>query len=362
MDKLEISIVLPLLVDHPIGGFKVHYQYANALAECGHRVTIVHPITESHRAGIRDRLALRAARKLQASTGKPPISWFRFHEGIRSELIGVLSSNQLPRADVTILTAWQTAERTMNPAPHAGVLVQIVFDYEFWMTNEALRPQMAAALGRTDVHQIATSKVVAKMLREIGREPVGLIQPGLLRGEFGVDLPIEQRSEVVSFARRISPIKDVGTAVAAASELLASDANIRVECFGLSSGGALPDGIEDLGPVSNEILRSVLNRTSVFILSSRYEGWGLMAAEAMACGAAVVSTRSGGIEDFIDDGVNGLLVPVGDHAAMASAVLSLLYDDEKRIKLASAGAHDAGQMDLDNSGKRLESLIRSLVR
>jgi glycosyltransferase involved in cell wall biosynthesis len=46
--------------------------------------------------------------------------------------------------------------------------------------------------------------------------------------------------------------------------------------------------------------------------ASRYEGWGLPSLEAMACGAAVVSTRSDGIEDFVVDGRNGLLSPVGD--------------------------------------------------
>jgi glycosyltransferase involved in cell wall biosynthesis len=45
----------------------------------------------------------------------------------------------------------------------------------------------------------------------------------------------------------------------------------------------------------------------VFMLTSRYEGWGLPATEAMACGAAVVSTRNGGTEDFLVDGAQLLL-------------------------------------------------------
>jgi glycosyltransferase involved in cell wall biosynthesis len=191
----------------------------------------------------------------------------------------------LPPADVTVLTAWQTAERTKESAPQAGVLAQIVYDYEFWMSDARVRPRVKAALGRNDVYQIATSDVVVAMLREIGREPIATAKAGLLVGEFGIDAPIEGRERVVAFPRRVGASKDLSTAITAATLILGEDPTIRVECFGPSTNEPLPGGIESLGQIPHAELRALYNRASVFFLSSRYEGWGLPVAEAMACGA-----------------------------------------------------------------------------
>ena len=196
MRKMRLTFVLPALFDHPIGGYKVHYQYANALAARGHAVTLVHAITDRGDPSFRDLVALRAVVR-QAVTKKPAVSWFAFHPSIRSVLVPVLSGRSLPEADVTVLTAWQTAQYTRGRAAQAGVFAQIVYDYEFWMSIPCIRARMRKALSREDVCPIATSGVVAAMLREIGREPVATVQAGLLEGEFGVDAPIDGREKLV---------------------------------------------------------------------------------------------------------------------------------------------------------------------
>jgi glycosyltransferase involved in cell wall biosynthesis len=358
---MRLTFVLPKLLDHPIGGYKVNYQYANALAARGHDVTLVHPMTDGDHPSFRDRVSCASMTARQAITRRPPMTWFTFEPSIRSILIPALTSRSLPAADITVLTSWQTAERTMEPAPHAGVLVQIVYDYEFWMSNVEIRPRMKAALGRTDVYQIATSGVVATMLQEIGREPAATVVAGLLEGEFGVDEPIEGRDRVVAFPRRFSPVKDLPTALAAATLILREEPGVRVECFGSTSSEPLPRGITSRGQISHEELRALYNRASVFFLASQYEGWGLPAAEAMACGAAVVSTRSGGVEDFLEDGRNCLLVPVGDARALANAALRLLRDEDTRVRLATEGLLDAALMSAHRSSLQLERVLESLL-
>ncbi len=57
--------------------------------------------------------------------------------------------------------------------------------------------------------------------------------------------------------------------------------------------------------------------------------------EAMACGTPVLATDVGGIPDMLDHGHAGALVPVGDRAALAEALRSLLADDERRTQLAT---------------------------
>jgi len=358
---MRLSFVLPVLADHPVGGYKVHYQYANELASRGHFVTLVHAVTVAARPSLRQRAVLARARTRQALTSRPAISWFSFESGIVSIVVPSLTGNSLPEADVTILTAWQTAERTVNPTPSTGVFAQIVYDYEFWMSNPPIRPRISAALARSDVFPIATSSVVTSMLREIGREPVAQIPAGLLEGEFGVDTPIGDRPRVVTFPRRSGSIKGLPTALEAVKIVHEAVPDARFECFGVDKTQPLPDWVTNLGNVSQTDLRAAYNRAGIFMLPSRYEGWGLPAAEAMACGAAVVATRCGGVEDFLVDDANGLLVPKDDPLALAHAVIELLTDEPRRSRLANQGSHDARLMSVARSTSQLEAVLSSLV-
>jgi glycosyltransferase involved in cell wall biosynthesis len=79
---------------------------------------------------------------------------------------------------------------------------------------------------------------------------------------------------------------------------------------------------------------AVLPALDVLVCASREEGFGLAAVEAMASGVPVVSTRCGGPEDVIQDGVTGLLAPVEDAIRLADGVEQLLTDHGFAAELA----------------------------
>jgi starch synthase len=95
----------------------------------------------------------------------------------------------------------------------------------------------------------------------------------------------------------------------------------------------------------------LLGHATVFVCPSIYEPLGIVNLEAMACEAAVVATRTGGIPEVVDDGVTGLLVPFeprddGSHAPvdpagfaadLAARVNELLADPDRAKKLGRAG-------------------------
>ncbi|MEX0786671.1 MAG: glycosyltransferase family 4 protein [Dehalococcoidia bacterium] len=80
------------------------------------------------------------------------------------------------------------------------------------------------------------------------------------------------------------------------------------------------------------------NRAQLLVSPSLYEGFGLPAAEALACGTPVVATTAGALPEIVEDGVSGLLVPPGEGAPLAQAILALLADPGLCRTMGEAGA------------------------
>jgi glycosyltransferase involved in cell wall biosynthesis len=84
-------------------------------------------------------------------------------------------------------------------------------------------------------------------------------------------------------------------------------------------------------------LPDLIAAADLVVLPSVAEAFGLVLAEALYLGTAVVATRVGGIPEIVEDGVDGVLVPPADDRALADAIVRLLEHHEMRRRLAGAG-------------------------
>ena len=91
-----------------------------------------------------------------------------------------------------------------------------------------------------------------------------------------------------------------------------------------------------------ERVSELLALADLFLMPSELESFGLAALEAMACKVPSIATRVGGVPELIDDGVTGLLFPVGDVEAMAAGALSLL-NDPPRLRAMREAARKTAQ-------------------
>jgi glycosyltransferase involved in cell wall biosynthesis len=108
----------------------------------------------------------------------------------------------------------------------------------------------------------------------------------------------------------------------------------------------LADHVHFIGAVMNKDVPRYLRSATVLAAPSRTtrrwaEQVGMSAIQAMACGVPVVSTPSGSIAEFIDDGETGLLVPEGDPGALAAALTRVLINGETRRQLAHRARAEA---------------------
>lgn len=97
----------------------------------------------------------------------------------------------------------------------------------------------------------------------------------------------------------------------------------------------LEDKIQFVSGISTEQMVKYYAEASVAVVPSVYEGFGLPAGEAMACGVPVVSTDGGALPEVVGDA--GVIVPVKNVDAMASAIDQLLCDPARRATLGQAG-------------------------
>jgi len=113
------------------------------------------------------------------------------------------------------------------------------------------------------------------------------------------------------------------------------------------------DGVvEFLGFLPGAAKATRLRRSWALLQPSPKEGWGLTVVEASACGTAVVASDAPGLRDSVRRDETGLLVPFGDRAALAAALVRVLTDAPLRERLAGAGVPWAARFRWDECGRR----------
>ena len=214
--------------------------------------------------------------------------------------------------------------------------------------------------GRASALVAVTDRVRRDILaRGIGRQdrvvvvPLGLdldpmIAAPARRGELRRELGLGADVPLVGIVARLVPVKAHETFLQAARAI----APVRPDAMFLIVGdgerrSALEAMAGELGLAGRVRFlgwRADLDRLyadlDVVVLTSKNEGSPVALIEAMAAGRPVVSTRAGGVEDVVADGETGRVVPVGDDAAVARAILDLLEHPAEAARLGAA-ARDA---------------------
>jgi glycosyltransferase involved in cell wall biosynthesis len=159
-----------------------------------------------------------------------------------------------------------------------------------------------------------------------------LLSVGAVVPRKGFDVLIAALAEITDLEWRLTIAGDL-TRDPVTTERLKLD----IERHGLSRIVATP------GAVSSKQLAALYDSADLFVLASRFEGYGMAYAEALACGLPVIATKAGAIPDTIPHEA-GLLVDPGDVAALADAIRWVIIDRGLRQRLSESALSAARQL------------------
>ncbi len=354
----------------PVGGPRVVYEYANRLAARGHRVSVVHarrllnlpPPPSFYHWMRKNGRELRSALLTSGLFGPPRIRWQHIDPRVRMLIVPDLSARYAPDGDAVIATGWYTAEAVASYSDQKGRKLYIVMPN---YTEVGEVKERAEATWRAPLHKI----VIAEFLFEHGlklgckESEMTYIPSGLDQSRFRLLKPIQPRPKRVAMFFSYQPWKGSAEGLAALEAARKVHPDLEAVLFGPTWRRAwIPRWIEYRRNVAEkELVEEIYNGSRILLFPSWYEGFGLVPAEAMACGCAAVSTDCMGVREFAEHEANALLSPPRDVDALAKNLLRLLDDDKLRVRLAEAGLEAIRPFTWERSTDLLETLLKSQV-
>ena len=154
----------------------------------------------------------------------------------------------------------------------------------------------------------------------------------------------KSNNEILCVGRASDPNKGIRTLIEAFAQLpeathltLVDNDHPGNEVFKWAQAAGVASRIRVTGRIETSELIDLYRRATAVVVPSRYEGFGLPAVEAMACGTPVVATRAGALPEVIALSEGGLLAERDNPASLAQALRTLLDEPDLRTRLAEKG-------------------------
>ena len=315
----------------PFGGISALYELANGLQRRGHEVHLFHvPFFDRQIDTLDD------------------LSWFEFEPGLHHHVLDG-DRPDLPHADVIFGT---------GARPELGLPVAFVQGIRMF------EPNYEAATLRTPCLKVCVARWLIDEVALLGvpREQLTSVPIGIDHRRFRTTTPIDARPRQVAILYNDHPAKGWPVGLGAIARARRGVPDVEVVAFGtMAPPDDLPEWVTYRRDPAPDELVGIYNRTQVFVQASDYEGFGFTAVEAMACGAALVTTDNGGSLEYAVPGETALVAAPVDTVGLARHIEALLRDDRLRIDLATRGAAYVRQFDWDRTAEHLEVILERYV-
>ena len=298
---------------------------------------------------------------------------------LRRERPGIVHTHTSKAGAVGRISAWLAHVPVVVHTPHGHVfygyygrvesrllclaerLLAKITDRIVTLTERGAQEHVQYGIARREKFATIPSGIALTTFQSVHVDPV------VKRKELG--LPPE--GPIVGTVGRLVPVKGHSWLLKSVPRVLAE---VPQACFAMIGAGPLAESLRQLAEeldISRRVMflgarqdvPECLVALDLFVLPSLNEGMGLALVEAMAMGLPVVATRVGGIPDIVREGETGLLVPPGDEKALALAMLSLLWDPDRRRAYGEAAKRRVDErFDVASTVREVERLYETVWR
>ena len=226
---------------------------------------------------------------------------------------------------------------------------------------------------------VVETEFEARLVREFApADRIRIVPPGIdLAGwtTAGNDppAPAELPRDYLLFVGRVAPNKGLPTLLGAVARLdpsarpaivlMGQDWGERARLESQARSLGIASDVRFLGHVVDPgVYRAVVRGARALVLPSEYEAFGLVLLEAMAARTPIVASAVGGVQEVVEQGRLGRLVPYGDVEALSTALRSVGDDPQETRRRVNAAAERVRDYDWRVTTERLRAVYRELVR
>lgn len=357
---MKIGFYLPSSARIVTGGFKVLFDYADYLSGKGHEVVLYYDLSFSFKNHNINNLLIKKIYGKYCEKRHP--QWYKFKNKIRK--CAIYRNTQVEDGDIIICSQIYTPKLVNELPPSKGKKVYFIQDYENWFVSD----EEVLSTYRMEMTNIVVSRWLKEIVDKSSLQPSICIPNGI---DTEVFKPVQEFKRIrhsICFHYRPEPFKGADVAIKVVEALKKKYEDLTIHVIGIEPEANIPSYCIYHHNITSREVAKINNKIEVFLCTSRDEGYGLPGLEAMACGAALVSTGYKGVFEYAVNynfdtcEGNALICDIDDVNSLIYNISLLFESEELYHNITKNSIRNAKSLSISHQGRVLEEVLYSLSK
>lgn len=349
---MKICFVLPQVSKDPVGGYKIVFEYANRLVKDNFDVSIVFINDNAFKLrkiphGLKH-LIINVRTQIQPR-------WFPLDKRIKKiSSVSKSKMKNIAENNIVVATDSTTVDFVLKYFPKSKKFY-LIQGYETWnMSKDELYKTYNLGFKK-----IVVSKWLKKIVDDHSDTKSIYIQNPININKYKINTPISQRNKyILGMLYHESAGKGCKYTLKAIENLRKKYPKLQLIMFGTPKKPQnLPSWISYYRNATQEQTISIYNKISIFAVGALNEGFGLTGLEAMACGAALITTDFPAVYEYAENKETALISHRKNVREMEKNIDYLIQNNDYRCQLAEKGAQSAKAFSWESAYNKFKKAI-----